>query len=428
VTARDGRPTHAKRRATVTWLRATSRELAGAEAALGLAAIGWALSSDTLALFGCLGALAILTLHLWQRYCLDGISYVRRLDQSRARFGELVGLSIEIVNDKILPLSYLEVDDEVPLGLEIDGGVVVTGRGRSATLVQILPLLPYQRVRRRLFIHCDRRGEHHIGPATLSSGDPIGRRVRSVQLPDEQRLLVYPKILALHAPGLASRLLVGDKRAPAEIVADPSRTVGVRPYQAGDPLRHVDWRASARSTGLLVRHFEPTVNPRIAVFLDVRVPQFLSWRPEPDELEFAVAVAASLVSALVDAGIAVGLYANGTSAGAPVAHDPSSASTALAPMLESLARLIPYGPLFVSGVLEEIGRSLPRQTSIVVLAADFAEPTLAALADLRRRHAVSALHIVTGAGNPPPRASVDTLGSIAYADDWHDHDTLDVSL
>ncbi len=416
------------RQAVATWLRATSRELAGAEAALGLAAIGWALSSDTLALFGCLGALAILALHLWQRYCLDGVSYVRRLEQSRASFGEQVGLSIEIVNDKILPLSYLEIDDEVPLGLAIDGGVVVAGRGRSATLVQVLPLLPYQRVRRRLVVHCDRRGEHHVGPATLSSGDPIGRRVRSLQLADEQRLLVYPKILALQPPGLASRLLVGDERTRREIVADPSRTVGVRPYQAGDPLRHVDWRASARSTGLLVRRFEPTVDPRVALFLDVRVPQFLSWRPEPDELEFTISVAASLVSALAATGIAVGLYANGTSAGAPVAHDPSSASFALAQMLESLARLVPYGPMFVSGVLEEIGRSLPRQTSIVVLAADFAEPTCAAVADLRRRHAVSALHILTGAGSPPPRDGVDALASIAYTDDWHDHDTLDVAL
>ncbi len=408
-------------------LRETARDLAAAEASFGLAAIGWALSSDTLALFGLLGALVIVTLHLWQRYCLAGVSYVRRLEQSRARFGEEVGLSIEVVNDKILPLSYLEIDDEVPDGLGIDGGTLVAGRGRPAALLQVLPLLPYERVRRRLVVHCDRRGEHRFGPATLSSGDPLGRRVRSAMLHDEQRLLVYPKILALAPLGIASRLLLGDERLRAELAADPSRTVGVRPYETGDPLRHVDWRASARSTGLLVRRFEPTVSPRVAIFLDVRVPQFVSWRPEPDELEFAISVTASLVAALADARIPVGLYANGTSGGEPVGHGPSGSPAALAPMLESLARLVPYGPLFVSGVLAEIGRSLPRQTSVAVVAADFAEPTLAAIADLRRQHSVSALHVVTSAGNPPPAGSVDALLRVGYTSDWHEQATLDIA-
>src|SRR5579859_2170186 len=51
---------------------------------------------------------------VWQRYCLLGLGYRRSLGQARAMFGEEVELTLEIVNDKPLPLAWLEVEDTVP--------------------------------------------------------------------------------------------------------------------------------------------------------------------------------------------------------------------------------------------------------------------------------------------------------------------------
>ena len=42
---------------------------------------------------------------IWQRYCLVGLGYRRSLGQQRAVFGEEVSLTLEIVNDKPLPLD-----------------------------------------------------------------------------------------------------------------------------------------------------------------------------------------------------------------------------------------------------------------------------------------------------------------------------------
>ena len=51
---------------------------------------------------------------IWQRYCLVGLGYQRRFGQTRAFFGEDVPLTIEIANDKPLPLAWLEIEDAVP--------------------------------------------------------------------------------------------------------------------------------------------------------------------------------------------------------------------------------------------------------------------------------------------------------------------------
>jgi uncharacterized protein (DUF58 family) len=417
-------------------VKALVTELRGAGAFVVLAGVGWGLSSDTFALLGALGALALVTLHVWQRYCLTGLTYSRRLDAERAGFGDEVGLEIEIVNDKILPLSYVQIDDDAPAALTVvaAGGVPAVrapasrdplGR-QSAGLVQVLPLLPYQRVRQHLVVRCDRRGDHRLGPSRLTSGDPVGRRARSVTLHDEQHLLVYPKIFALLPEGLASRMLVGATRSHRELESDPSRITGVRAYEQGDPLRHVDWRATARVGSLLVRQFEPTVAPKVAIVLDVRVPQLRSWLAPPDELELLVATVASLLAHLVEARTPVGLYANGSSAGQPVAYPASGSAASLTPMLEALARLLPYGAAPVSRMLAQLDGSLARQTSILVVSTDFSSDTVAAMAQLRRRHAVSAILLETGAGREPPRDHVDALLRALYVDDWHGRTTLEL--
>src|SRR3954454_22523894 len=51
---------------------------------------------------------------LWERYCLRGLSYSRSLEQTRAFFGEEVRLTVEVTNDKPLPLAWIEVEDTVP--------------------------------------------------------------------------------------------------------------------------------------------------------------------------------------------------------------------------------------------------------------------------------------------------------------------------
>lgn len=318
-------------------LRDLDHQLYVALAWLVLAGIGWWLRSTPLAIIGVLGALTTGALYLWQRECLVGVTYRRKLGQTRATFDERVSLEIEVLNDKILPLSWFRVEDDVPSALSIEGGTVVAKRINVNILVNLLPMLPYQRVRRQLCVVCNQRGEHTFGPSLLSSGDPVGLRIRSKRVLDVQHLLVYPKVFAIAPAGIASHVLIGEERSRFELVQDPSRFAGVREYRPGDPLRHVDWRATARSTALLVRQFEPSVTFRVALFVDFQVALFRAWVADTGELEFTIAVAASIISELSQRKIATGLFSSGVVAGNPLAYPPSGSPAALPTMLEALA-------------------------------------------------------------------------------------------
>ena len=195
---------------------------------------------------------------------------------------------------KALPLTWLVIEDNLSSELTIRGGSVTshTETGRFAQLRQLLAIMPFQRVDRQMTVVCDRRGRHAFGPVRLESGDPFGYRQRFTTLPLRAELLVYPKTFALEPLSLVSRLALGPARAGPLVMPDPSRVVGSRDYQAGDPLRHIDWRATARHGSPLVRIFQPTATPKVAVLLDTRLRDLTTrW----ELFEFSVAVAASLV-------------------------------------------------------------------------------------------------------------------------------------
>src|SRR5262249_33152756 len=58
--------------------------------------------------------LAALLSRLYERYCLTGLEYRRRFSRRQVPFGETVDLEIEVVNRKLLPLAWLDVEDEIP--------------------------------------------------------------------------------------------------------------------------------------------------------------------------------------------------------------------------------------------------------------------------------------------------------------------------
>lgn len=409
----------------MTRLRVLGRRFALAECFFGLGVLAFGLSSDTLALCGFIGALLSVALQAWQHYALSGLSYTRRLSESRVRFGEPVELEIEVVNDKVLPLAFVEIDDILPRHVAIDGAAIIQHFGSPPRLVQVLGLLPYQRVRRRLILTCARRGEHRLGPATMTSGDPLGLRLSHTTVPASERLLVYPKCFALSPSGIASKVLVGDHQSANMLAQDPTRVAGVRPWQRGDSLRQVNWRATARTGELVVRRFEPSSEKKVAIFLDVFLSGVSAFAPESDELELLVALCASLVSELDATGIPVGCYSTGSAGGRPLALAPRRFGAA--EVLEGLARLVPLYSLSFEALLAQASVRLSPATSLVVLATELSAPALGEIAALRRRFSVSAVQLELP---EQPRLSgegFDSLLRTPYVDDWRQREALELA-
>jgi len=142
----------------------------------------------------------------------------------------------------------------------------------------------------------NRRGYYQFGPLFLETGDVFGLHRRHRVLTHPAFVLVFPKVLPLARYDFASERPIGEIRLANRLYEDPTRTAGVRPYQLGDPLQRVHWRATARTGELHSRVYEPTTLAGATILLDFHSAGYPN-RGEPHRSELAITLAASLAYA-----------------------------------------------------------------------------------------------------------------------------------
>lgn len=386
----------------------------------------WALwgSHQLLALCASLGLLVSLSVVVWRRFSLSGVGYRRRLSAERAQLGEVVGLTVEIANAKILPLALLQIRDEIPRHLVVEGGMVrLRSSDRHPYLQIVRSMLPYERVIRRLRVHCTRRGDHRFGPARWESGDYLGVAAQRRTGKETHRLLVLPKLFPLVMKRPGSNQLLGRNGARRWLFADPLRTVGARDYAPGDPMRLVDWRASARRGALMVRELEPSTTPTMQILLNFQIADPRDMRLEPDEVEFAISVAGSVAAYGAEHKWRLGLSANGSAHGVPLAVAPSNAPTQLGVILEALAHVANVPTLAFTDMLLRQQPQRYERASLIVVTTYIDDRIARILADKHRR-GESIMVILIAANDRATNLGDVPILRIDYDDAWIQRETL----
>jgi uncharacterized protein (DUF58 family) len=356
---------------------------------------------------------------LWQRYALHRLSYQRWFEPAHTFPGEAVRLTVQFVNQKLLPVLPVKVEEEVPKGLAVSHRRRTFMRAGRDGIVLATPLGPYETVVRHYQVQAERRGFYRLGTARLSAGDPFGVKEQYREVEPSPGLVVYPVVQPLTYFGLESRRPLGDLATQNALLADPFRVAGTRPYQAGDPLNRIHWGATARTTELQVRVSEPTQGLSLALFVNCwSFDQF--WEGvEPSSFERGCSLAASLAVWATDQRIPVGLWANGVALewSAPLALPLAVGPEGLARLLEGLARLHGGSSKSLPALISASLPGLPAGTALVVITR-LVEPELyELLAEVRRRRPVR-LFVTGDAVELPP---VPGLRVIHVGEEgWHE--------
>lgn len=324
---------------------------------------------------------------LWWRYGLSNVTYRRHFSTKQAAYDDEVEMEVVIENAKPLPLVWLHVLDEFPSHLDFPGLQLGTSSKPGVGVFQtFFSVRPYERVRQRYRIRCRRRGLHRFGPVTLTTGDPFGFSARESERDVVDALIVYPRVVPLTLLGLPAQHPLGNLTPRHRQNEDPMRIAGVRPYVAGDDLRRIHWRATARTGELQTRVLDPSAAPVVALFLDANTFEHF-WEGQNTWLqELAITVAASLAAHLLGAKIPTGLYVN-----APTYHGKQDIRIApgrhpgqLQRILKELALMIPATGARLERTLLAETPSLPWGTTVVIVTANVTEGLQQALARLTR--------------------------------------------
>lgn len=389
-------------------------------AVLGLMVLsGMVLRQPVIFFAGAVLLLALVLSWFWGRRCLDKVEYLRSFSSPAVAFGEEVILTTRVVNRKLLPLSWLEVDDETPSSLRVRGVELISSyKAQRASLQQILTLRWYERVTRHYRIQSFERGDQRFGPVALRSGDLFGLARRSLTLEAREAFLVYPKVVPMAAFGLPTRFPIGDARTPDRLLRDPLRVSGIRPYAQGDSVRQLHWKATARLGALQVKTEDPSATLRAVLLLNASTSEHLWQGVDGDLLELLICLTASLASNLVAQRAQVGLAVN---VSPPLMRGytrvPASRSQRQLPaILTALARIHPLADSSYVAMLAAEKRHLPAGATVTLLTG-LLNPTLVAQARAFR----SAGHPVTLllAGEGLRAATVPGLECYWIGDEMH---------
>ena len=364
-----------------------------------LALLGGAADSYPIAAIGVVvAAVGLLRLVALDRG-LRGIVVIRRFERERVVCGDQVDLVLTVRNRDPLPIPWLRLAESLPVELELrlaDGvelpGSAETSIGGRAELRNGWSLAPYRRVTRHVRLVSGHRGAYRFDEVHVAAGDLLGRTIAEEDRSMPVSLIVRPRLVATMALD-ARHDWQGERATRTGRIDDPSRFAGVRPYAAGDPVRRLHWRATARLGQPVVKRFDPARERDVVIVLDIdtraedgRRPTAAGREHEADLLEELCIIAASLARRFEHDGAACGLAAASFSGSARriVFAAPSGAPGQSGHIGDLLARLGPYPSATFGALLGGMAQLVRPGTQLVVLTVRDPRPWLATARRLAR--------------------------------------------
>ncbi len=260
---------------------------------MGLAA----LNSQANLLFGVFGMMFGVLMISWgiSRIVLRRLSFHRVLPEL-AVVGQPTTVAYEFANNKrfwpTLSVMIAELEGTEAFAHQLHAYLLHAAAGTTATV-------PTEAIPKR-------RGLHQMNRYQISTSFPFGFIKRAVIHEQKDTMLVYPalgqvdpKVLAMCRSADSSGAIMRPRPGGND------EFYGVKEYREGNNPKLIYWRRSARTGVLVSKEMTQVSPPRVTILLDTYCP--LRTVDAHAEVERCIAMAASLASQALEAGLSVGL-------------------------------------------------------------------------------------------------------------------------
>ncbi len=231
------------------------------------------------------------------------LTFDRKIHAERMEAGTPVTVTLTVTNAG-KKLELVHIQDAPPFGLEVlDGETAVITQLAAGQSIELQYTLS------------GKRGRYEFGAVRVESMDLLGvlKRETAVDVPAPFELLLYPEVTRVNG-----RIPIRPRETKAYAGAIPARIggsgidfFGVRAYQQGDSLRHINWRANARHPGTVyTNEFEQERVADVGIILDARQRTNVQVG-EQSLFEYGILAAATLASAFLNDGNRVSLLSYG---------------------------------------------------------------------------------------------------------------------
>lgn len=240
--------------------------------------------------------------HTWNKKVVVSFAFLQQFVYA----GEQAQMTECVENGKKLPLPVLEVAFHIDKGLSFLD-CENTNVSDYTYKRDIFALLGKQRITRKLTLHCMKRGYYSIKEADLTTFTLLHERRYSAAYPAQAEIYVYARRTDVSDILSACERLMGNVQCAKRLFEDPFAFASIREYTITDPMKAINWKASAKTGALMVNTWESTLTEKVMIYLDMEDRGILK---QESLIEESVSIAASLTQRMTGRGMEVGICVN----------------------------------------------------------------------------------------------------------------------
>lgn len=229
-----------------------------------------------------------------------------QFEEEHVYAGEPAHLIEIIENHKVLPVPVLEVrfHTRKELDFHTENNTAVSDYIYKR---DIFAVSGKQRIIRKLTLDCTKRGFYRMEGVGVTAYSTMFKKRYSKDIDCDTALYVYPKMVKVSDIVVTCERMLGTMQCAKHLYEDPFAFRSIREYTITDPMKTINWKASAKSGNLMVNTFDSAIAEKVMIYLDVEDTGILR---QEELVEESIAVAASLARKLLSCGMEVGIAAN----------------------------------------------------------------------------------------------------------------------
>lgn len=230
---------------------------------------------------------------------------IRFQDKPAIEGGEACMTEI-IRNEKRLPIPLLHVKFQTDKGCDFHQEENASTSDYTYKN-DIFSLMGYSQVKRTIIFNCRRRGRYIINQTDLVTGFLFFENFSYAKQAQDTSLIVYPALVELEGLDEIASQMVWSAQSRARLMSDPFAYVGIREYTPADPMKTINWKASAHTGSLMVNVYDKNAGLPVEILVNLQRP--LS-RLADDIVEESIRIAVTWAERLMQNGLFVSLRTN----------------------------------------------------------------------------------------------------------------------
>ncbi|MBO4426706.1 MAG: DUF58 domain-containing protein [Clostridiales bacterium] len=249
----------------------------------------------------------ILEVVYYRRHALDDLSLRVDFSKNVANYGEDIELIEVAENKKSLPLPFVILKFETPREIRFYDSSIVTASDYNYR-EDMLTMKAHSKHTRRIKVKCRKRGYYVFPRVGITTSDLFLIDHYTKEFDNHSELVVLPEVISSDLIEMLMSVTMSDAQCRRSVLTDPFALAGIREYGPGDPMKSINWKASAKTGELMVNQNASTCMKKVHIFVNLE-----EYDPKASTslLEKSISLAYSYLIELACLGIPSSIYTNG---------------------------------------------------------------------------------------------------------------------